>query len=133
MYPHQETLITMDSIPVIDFSPFIDGDAAARAEVARQMRQASSDWGFFYLSGCGMPAEQLAEAFAASKAFFALPDDDKQAIAWQNAESNRGYVGVRRERLDPSKPGDLKEAFNLAPESAGSAPNLRDRSIWRSK
>ena len=48
--------MTTDSIPVIDFSPFIDGDAAARAEVARQMRQASSDWGFFYLSGCGMPA-----------------------------------------------------------------------------
>ena len=88
--------MTTDSIPVIDFSPFIDGDAAARAEVARQMRQASSDWGFFYLSGCGMPADQLAAAFAASKAFFALPDDDKQAIAWQSAESNRGYVGVRR-------------------------------------
>ncbi|UJJ33149.1 isopenicillin N synthase family dioxygenase [Halopseudomonas maritima] len=114
----------MDSIPVIDFSPFINGDAAARAEVARQMRQASSDWGFFYLSGCCMPADQLAQAFAASKALFALSDDDKQAIAWQNAESNRGYVGVRRERLDPGKPGDLKEAFNLAPDSKDGPRNL---------
>ncbi|ONM43456.1 hypothetical protein BXT89_12585 [Halopseudomonas pachastrellae] len=116
--------MTTDSIPVIDFSPFINGDTAARAAVAQQMRQASSAWGFFYLSGCGMPADQLAEAFAASKAFFALPDDDKQAIAWQNAESNRGYVGVRRERLDDSKPGDLKEAFNLAPEQPGGPRNL---------
>jgi len=115
--------MTTDLIPVIDFSPFIGGDAVARAEVARQMRLASADWGFFYLSGCGMPADRLAEAFSASKAFFALPDDDKQVLAWRNAQSNRGYVGVRRERLDPSKPGDLKEAFNLAPCSSEGADN----------
>ncbi|MDJ0596479.1 MAG: 2OG-Fe(II) oxygenase family protein [Pleurocapsa sp. MO_226.B13] len=30
--------------------------------------------------------------------------------------SNRGYVGVGRERLDDSKPGDLKEAYNIGKE-----------------
>ena len=113
-----------NAIPVIDFSPFIDGNPAERKAVAAQMRRASSDWGFFYLAGCGMPEGNLREAFAASQALFALSDDAKQAVAWQSAESNRGYVGVRRERLDPSKPGDLKEAFNLAPEQPGGAPNL---------
>ncbi|MEH6686770.1 MAG: 2-oxoglutarate and iron-dependent oxygenase domain-containing protein [Halopseudomonas sabulinigri] len=112
------------SIPVIDFSPFINGTEAERQAVAAKMRQASSDWGFFYLAGCGMPEASLRQAFADSKALFELSDDAKQAVAWQNAESNRGYVGVRRERLDPSKPGDLKEAFNLAPDSVDSAPNL---------
>jgi isopenicillin N synthase-like dioxygenase len=33
------------------------------------------------------------------------------SAAWQ--EDNRGYVGVQREHLDESKPGDLKEAFNV--------------------
>tara|TARA_R110000764_G_scaffold29470_1_gene68979 strand:+ start:1369 stop:2298 length:930 start_codon:yes stop_codon:yes gene_type:complete len=112
------------SIPVIDFSPFINGTEAERQAVAAKMRQASSDWGFFYLAGCGMPEASLRQAFADSQALFELSDDAKQAVAWQNAESNRGYVGVRRERLDPSKPGDLKEAFNLAPDSVDSAPNL---------
>ena len=112
------------SIPVIDFSPFINGTEAERQAVAAKMRQASSDWGFFYFAGCGMPEASLRQAFADSKALFELSDDAKQAVAWQNAESNRGYVGVRRERLDPSKPGDLKEAFNLAPDSVDSAPNL---------
>ena len=60
-------------IPVIDFGPFWSGTRAERQVVAEQMRRASQDWGFFYLSGCGMPTEQLEAAFSGSKAFFALP------------------------------------------------------------
>ncbi|MFW5824141.1 MAG: 2-oxoglutarate and iron-dependent oxygenase domain-containing protein, partial [Marinobacter sp.] len=103
-------------IPVIDFGPFLEGSASSRQAVAMEMRQASREWGFFYLANCGMPEAQLAEAFAASRAFFSLPVEEKNRVAWQNAESNRGYVGIKRERLDPTRPGDLKEAFNLAPE-----------------
>ncbi|MGM0570254.1 isopenicillin N synthase family dioxygenase [Marinobacter sp.] len=106
-------------IPVIDFAPFLEGTASSRQAVATEMRQASREWGFFYLANCGMPEKQLAEAFAASKAFFSLPVEAKNRVAWQNAESNRGYVGIKRERLDPARPGDLKEAFNLAPEQPG--------------
>ena len=106
-------------IPVIHFERFLNGTSAERKSVADQMRRASQDWGFFYLSGCGMPDEQLEAAFSGSKAFFALPQKDKQGVAWQNPESNRGYVGIKREKLDPTRPGDLKEAFNLAPEGPG--------------
>ncbi|WP_304640923.1 isopenicillin N synthase family dioxygenase [Pseudomonas sp.] len=105
-------------IPIIDFGPFITGSVQMRQQVAAQMRRASSEWGFFYLANCGMPEASVARTFQASEAFFALPDEEKQAVAWKNAQSNRGYVGVRRERLDPSKPGDLKEAFNAAPQDA---------------
>lgn len=111
-----------DSIPVIDFQPFLEGGAEGRQAVARAMRQASAEWGFFYLANCGMPADLLARAFAASQEFFALPDAIKESVAWQNAESNRGYVGIRREKLDPSRPGDLKEAFNMAPEYPDPGP-----------
>jgi len=75
-----------NAIPVIDFSPFIDGNPAERKAVAAQMRQASSDWGFFYLAGCGMPEGNLREAFAASQALFALSDDAKQAVAWASGD-----------------------------------------------
>ncbi|WP_348918289.1 hypothetical protein [Adonisia turfae] len=30
--------------------------------------------------------------------------------------SNRGYIGIERERLDETKPADLKEAFNIGKE-----------------
>jgi len=109
-------------IPVIDFGPFLRGGVAERKAVAERMRQASGEWGFFYLANHGLPAEVLARSFRASREFFALPQEEKAQVAWQSAISNRGYVAVRRERLDPSKPGDLKEAFNAGPEPAAPLP-----------
>ncbi|MFP1683657.1 isopenicillin N synthase family dioxygenase [Alloalcanivorax sp. C16-1] len=106
------------AIPVIDFGPFLHGGAGDRKAVAAAMRQASADWGFFYLANHGVPEPLLDRSFQASERFFALPYEDKMSVAWQNASSNRGYVAVRRERLDASKPGDLKEAFNAGPEPA---------------
>lgn len=44
----------------------------------------------------------------------------KSAVAWEGAASNRGYVGLGRERLDPDRPGDWKEAFNIAAETPAS-------------
>jgi len=108
--------IDPQSIPVIDFGPFLSGGPAERQAVAAQMRKASADRGFFYLANHGLPAELLERSFQASRDFFALPAEEKAEVAWQNASSNRGYVAVRRERLDPTKPGDLKEAFNAGPE-----------------
>ncbi|MAM00132.1 MAG: hypothetical protein CL583_16965 [Alteromonadaceae bacterium] len=110
---------TGPNIPIIDFGPFMSGFYGDRKLVAERMRKASTDWGFFYLANCGMAADSLTQAFMASRQFFALPLAEKNLVAWQNAESNRGYVGVKRERLDPARPGDLKEAFNLAPEEPG--------------
>ena len=115
------------TIPVIDFSPFFSNNAAARREVARQMRLASQEWGFFYLSGHGMPDEALERGFQASRDFFALPEEQKMQVAWQSASSNRGYVAVRRESLDPTKPGDLKEAFNAGVESTPTAATDDER------
>ena len=34
-------------------------------------------------------------------------------LSIQRAGNNRGYVALREERLDASKPGDVKEAFNI--------------------
>ena len=115
------------SIPVIDFGPFLHGGAEDRKKVAQAMRQASADWGFFYLSNHGVPDALLRRSFEASRSFFALPYEKKMGVAWQNASSNRGYVAVRRERLDASKPGDLKEAFNAGPEPAAGEVSEEER------
>lgn len=51
------------------------------------------------------------EIFTLSQQLFALDEEEKMLFAWMR-EYNIGYVGVERERLDPTKKGDLKEAFN---------------------
>ncbi|MBD1868150.1 isopenicillin N synthase family oxygenase [Cyanobacteria bacterium FACHB-471] len=103
-------------IPVIDFSPFVTDDLEGKQRVAQEIYRACHQVGFLYLTHHGIPQEAIAHVFDQSRRFFASPDEEKQAIAWSNEMSNRGYVGVERERLDETKPGDLKEAFNVGKE-----------------
>lgn len=107
---------TLVEIPVIDFAPFIGGDAQTRQAVARQVYQACHQIGFMYLRNTGISQSLIAESFAQAKEFFYLTIEAKKQLAWSDEFSNRGYVGIERERLDPDKPGDLKEAFNIGKE-----------------
>ncbi len=103
-------------IPVIDFSPFLKDDPDGKQDVAQAIYRACHEVGFLYLKHHGVPHGAIAQAFDQSKQFFALPLEEKLTVAWANEASNRGYVGVERERLDETKPGDLKEAFNVGRE-----------------
>lgn len=99
-------------IPLIDFEPLVAGDAAARQDVAHQILQACQDVGFFYLRGHGITPALQRELWAQSHWFFDQPKPAKLALARSSA-TNCGYVGLAQERLDPSQPWDVKEAFNI--------------------
>ena len=47
--------VPLDQIPVIDFGPFLNGSAAERKAVARQIGEACRNIGFFYLINHGVP------------------------------------------------------------------------------
>ena len=100
-------------VPVIDFAPFRSGTDVERQAVAEAIGRACREVGFFYLRHHGVDPNLIESAFAESRGFFARPLDEKQAVAWSDEASNRGYVAVERESLDPNRPGDLKEAFNV--------------------
>ncbi|WP_197064725.1 isopenicillin N synthase family dioxygenase [Leptolyngbya sp. KIOST-1] len=104
------------NIPLVDFSPFLSDDPVGKIQVAGEIYHACHEVGFLYLSHHGIPEAAIAAAFAQSRQFFALPLAEKTAIAWSSESSNRGYIGLERERLDETQPGDLKEAYNLGRE-----------------
>jgi len=103
----------IEQLPLIDFAGFADGTLAAKQAIAQQVFQACHRVGFFYARNLGMAPSLIQQAFAQSQTFFALPLATKNQVSWQHEASNRGYVGLGRERLNPSQPGDLKEAFNI--------------------
>ena len=78
------------AIPVIDFGPAFRGEPGGLEVVARQVRRASEEIGFFYLAGHGVPEAVVDAAFAASREFHALPDAVKGALAIN--ENNIGYL-----------------------------------------
>ncbi|MEH2401610.1 isopenicillin N synthase family dioxygenase [Nostoc sp.] len=108
----------MVTIPVIDLTAFTNGDTITRQTVIKQIYQACHEIGFMYLQNSGISKDLIRQVFTYSKYFFNLPLEVKQKQAWSDEFSNTGYVGLERERLDPNKPGDLKEAFNVNKQAA---------------
>ena len=69
------------SVPVIDLTPWLSGDQAARAAVAARVDAALQSVGFFLVQGHGVPGELCARVRAGARAFFALPREVKQRYA----------------------------------------------------
>ncbi|KAI8621020.1 hypothetical protein BC830DRAFT_363873 [Chytriomyces sp. MP71] len=111
-----------DYIPIIDFSAFTIPNASAsdRAKVANDLVAAFTNSGFVYLKDHGIPSDAVERMFVQSKEFFALDEARKEAVAWENAESNRGYVAIGREKLsDLDKEGraeDIKKLNEISPD-----------------
>ena len=111
-------------LPVIDLEPLLtSGDKGAR-KVAREIGAACRDQGFFYMVNHGVSPALRTAAYAASAAFFALPEAQKQTVSYFNSAHNRGYTPVGGESLDPQIRPDAKETFNI-----GREPTLDDTDL----
>jgi isopenicillin N synthase-like dioxygenase len=122
----------MTAIPVIDVAPLLNGSAGGAQAVAKALGRACRDVGFFYISGHGVPAELMARVFETSAAFFAGPASVRESTSFTGAGGNRGYIKLGGETLDPGKPADVKEAFNIGLELALDDPELLARAPFRS-
>ena len=116
----------VDSLPIIDISPLVSGGDAVG--VAQELDRACRENGFFYVVGHGVDEELQARLDALSREFFALPDDEKAAIAMERGgRAWRGWFPVGGE-LTSGVP-DLKEGIYFGTELAPSelpmhGPNL---------
>ena len=117
----------MEHVPVIDVGPLREGSEAGLTRVAAAIGAAAREIGFFSIVNHGVPHDLVAEMFAAARAFFALPIDVKDELTIENSPHYQGYARVELERLDPLKPGDVKESFNMGPERAPDDPDILAR------
>jgi isopenicillin N synthase-like dioxygenase len=100
------------------------GCDAEKAAVAREVRAACTASGFFYVTGHGLSAALFEQLFKQSRAFFALPLEQKDALAMSKWNCNRGYEPLRSQRLEASAPPDLKEGFQIGLELPAGHPAL---------
>jgi isopenicillin N synthase-like dioxygenase len=105
------------ALPVIDMS-------ASTGQLAKDIGEAARGVGFFYVTGHGISPTLMDEVFAASRLFFGLSSDEKDAVSIRKSLHNRGYVGMKGESLDPTKPADLKEAYNVGLELSAADPRV---------
>lgn len=122
----------MTAIPVIDVAPLLNGSLEGANAVARELGRACRDVGFFYITGHGISEALMARVFESSAAFFGGPASIREAASFSGPGGNRGYIRLGGEALDPGKPADVKEAFNIGLELASDDPELLARAPFRS-
>ena len=108
--------MTFTQIPIIDFAPFTKGNATEKQAVVEQIYAACHQVGFMYLQNIGISRSLFSNLLDQSKQFFNLPTKVKEQLT-RSSETNCGYVGVQKERLNPQNPWDLKEALNIGVQS----------------
>jgi len=112
--------VAIDAIPVIDFGPFLAGDAAARARVAAEIDRACRTIGFFYLVNHGVPERLRQAVLSESRDFFYRPFDEKMQCAPILDGQWCGYLPARGV-VEGRKPGEsLTEEGKNAPSAGGS-------------
>ncbi|MFD2263903.1 isopenicillin N synthase family dioxygenase [Lacibacterium aquatile] len=114
----------METLPVIDITPLFSETDSTCAPVARAIETACRDTGFFYIAGHGIAPDLLKDLDRVSRAFFALPHEQKMRIDMtRGGPAWRGFFPVGGE-LTSGRP-DIKEGLYLGTELAADHPRVK--------
>uniref|UniRef100_A0A1A8BC03 Fe2OG dioxygenase domain-containing protein n=1 Tax=Nothobranchius kadleci TaxID=1051664 RepID=A0A1A8BC03_NOTKA len=108
------------SIPVVDFRSYSLGEKDVRAdqlqELSGELKQAFTEIGFVFLQNSGITPEEVNKVMEIDKKFFLQPEGLKHPFSRQSfpKSPNHGWVSLETEKLNPKRPGDLKESFNTS-------------------
>lgn len=103
-------------IPTVDLSLFTQGGADQKKAFVEQLGDAFHRVGFVAVVNHGIPKSLVEGFYAASKAFFALPEDVKRKYEVPGLAGQRGYTSFGKEHAKQSKVADLKEFFQIGQE-----------------
>lgn len=114
---------SLKCLPVIDISGLYSDALEDRLAVAVEMGAAARDSGFFYIRGHHIGADLRCTLLAETKAFFALPLDEKMRTYIGQSSNHSGYVPQGEEAFYGQKP-DRKEAFDLSNDVPADDPEV---------
>ncbi len=104
-------MTTAHALPVLDLS-LLDGPLVEAFRT--ELRDATHDYGFFYLIGHGVPIELSDRVIDVARRFFELADSDKLAIENLRSPHFRGYTRVGGELTQGRV--DWREQIDIGPE-----------------
>lgn len=103
---------TPSEIPIIDISGIFSTHITDRQSVARQIHDAATNTGFFYISGHGIPSDVTDNAYAACLDFFRQPVGEKMRAHVDKSAWFNGYKPPRSQRINPFEGVDARETFS---------------------
>lgn len=103
--------MSFNAIPIIDFSGVRSGNPATLERVGKEIREACTRVGFFYIVHHDLPQSSIDAVLQASKTFFALPETVKREVAVNHR--HRGWHAIGGATMYQAKRPDLKEFFSI--------------------
>ncbi|MGU3437895.1 isopenicillin N synthase family dioxygenase [Actinomycetes bacterium M1A6_2h] len=97
-------------LPVLDLSTADSDPDSFRTA----LREATHEYGFFYLTGHGIPDTQIDGVLDRAREFFALPQHAKDEISQLNSPQFRGYTRLGGELTNGAV--DWREQIDIGPE-----------------
>jgi isopenicillin N synthase-like dioxygenase len=116
--PRMPTMVG-GSMPVIDVGPYFRGEPGALETAAAELRYASEQVGFYFLTGHGISEDLISGTFDAARRFHDQPMEEKQAVKVNS--DNLGYMPMKGSITKTSKVNvntkpNLNEAYFLKRE-----------------
>ncbi|TVY14117.1 1-aminocyclopropane-1-carboxylate oxidase [Lachnellula arida] len=99
---------TAAEIPIIDISPLYSPELDERKALARTIRAAAVNTGFFYVRNHGIPEETIGNA---KKQLLRQTTDAKMKITSAQSRYFNGYKGPGQTNISPSESVDVKETL----------------------
>ena len=103
-------------VPIIDLQVWFDGKPAERDALCTRLRQVCHEIGFFYVINHGIAESVSAAYLDASRAFFALPLERRQAIDKRYSPHFRGWEQLGSELTNNEI--DYREQLDIGVEAA---------------
>ncbi len=130
---------TRDGIPILDISAYLAGETGALEALAKGIRSALTNIGFFYITEHPIPSDLIERMFEETERFHALPLERKMKIHLNR--SNNGYMPLkghaqRHSILNKNPKPNENESFFARRERDPEDPDvkagkdLRDPNQW---
>lgn len=103
----------MNSIPTVDLSDFVSGDAEKKNKFVAELGKAYREVGFVAVQNHGIDQNLVDDFYKAVEVFFNLPESVKRRYEVPGLAGQRGYTSFGKEHAKHSQAADLKEFWQI--------------------
>lgn len=129
----QQSQAITEEIPIIDVGPYLAGVPGALEDVARQIRRACTEIGFFYIVNHRVSQATVDQVFYAMEKLFTLPVSEKMKVRMNEHQSGwqAPNVAIHGDSFDKVVKPQVTEAFKFGHELEPTDPDFLGNKRFR--
>jgi len=120
----QSRKVDLSEIPVVDLA-LLQGNERDHRRLGDELREACETVGFFYAANHGVPAQATTSILEQAHRFFAIPAEQRRAIAITRSPVYRGYLAVGERGANLGRAPDILESLNLGRDLGPDHPDVK--------